>query len=168
METINLLVTYDTSTHAYTLEDSSDEENAELLSWIEGVPRLADDPDGISQKDLEALWGLNEGGGQKRVKKLIATTLLRQSDDLVKVGRGRERRYWRADFDVRHGPTNRDTTDELAVGISVDGETGVTAPKGRSHARGTEIPRYEGIGGIPVVGGDEPSVKGQRATKGKA
>ena len=142
LETTRLLVTYDTATHAYTVEDRSSEQNAELLAWLDGVPRVTEDPEGMSQKDLEELWGIKAGA--KRIKTLLGMTLLRQSDDLVKVGRGRERRYWRADYDVKVRTDDRRTTDELTVGSLVEDEAGVTPPEGRTHVRGTDEPRNQG------------------------
>ena len=160
LETTRLLVTYDTATHAYAVEDRSSEQNAELLAWLDGVPRVTEDPEGMSEKDLEELWGIKAGA--KRIKTLLGMTLLRQSDDLVKVGRGRERRYWRADYDVKVRTDDRRTTDELTVGSLVEDEAGVTPPEGRTHVRGTGEPRNQGIGGSSVRRSAEPPIMGQR------
>lgn len=136
LETTSMLVDYDTSAHAYSVVDTSEEDNAELRSWIEGIPRATEAPEGMSKRDLDALWGIN---GAKRIKRLLGLGLLSQSEDLVKVGRGRERRYWRSDIVISHRrtdelPQNRDES------IGVEDEAGGTTPKGGSHVRGTDEP----------------------------
>lgn len=126
LDTTRILVEYDTAAHAYSVVDEADEANAELREWLDVVPRESEDPNGMSLSDLEGAWGIKAGA--KRAKYLVGKGLLRKSDDLVKVGRGKEWRYWRADVTV-----NRRTVEPRLNrdGSAVDGEAGATAPEGR-------------------------------------
>ena len=168
METTRLLVAYDTATHSYAVEDTSAEQNAELLSWLDGVPRVEEDADGLSQKKLEELWDFKPGGGVKRIKTLLAKTLLRRSDAKVKVARGEEWRYWRSDaVAIIHRrsidpPTIR---DEIAA---VESETGVSAPRADPTHEASDDPSIQGIGRSTVVGRGDGPTAGQRREKERA
>lgn len=163
METMSLVVAYDTSTHAYTIADTSAERNEELLSWLEGVPRVEDDADGISQKKLEELWDLGQGGGVKRIRTLLDKMLLRRSDAKVKVPRGEEWRYWRSDVTATLQHRSVDPPSIHHEIAAVESEGGGNAPTGRTHARVTTDPSIVGIGGSMVGGREgEPPTSGQR------
>jgi hypothetical protein len=92
-ENDELLADYERSTKEYTLVDESAEQNAELLAHVAGVPRSGD---GVSSRWLEEHWGIEDG--RSRIETLIQAGMLRRSDEMVKVNRGREYRYWRSDL----------------------------------------------------------------------
>lgn len=159
MDTTRLLLAYDTAAHAYSVADSSDEDNAELLSWIEGVPRPSDDADGASRSDLEAMWGVD---GRRRIDTLVRMKLLRRSDDKVKVGRGLEYRYWRSDvaFASDRGTGAQPLRSVQSNGV--ESEAGVTPPEGVPTHETTDAPMHKGIGRATVQRSREPTIKGQR------
>ncbi len=111
LETTSMLVEYNTASHVYSVVDSSNERNAALLSWVDGVPR---DGDGMSSAQLEVLWGI--GDGRKRIAELMRLTLLRRSDEKVKVGRSFEWRYWRDDIRLRSAEDDASDAPEVTNG----------------------------------------------------
>lgn len=92
MENSKRLLDFNRQTLTYSLVDQSAEENAELRSWLEPLSR---DGEGMTRRALQEAWGITDG--RKRIGRLNRLTLLRQ--ELVKVGRTDEYRYWRSDFE---------------------------------------------------------------------
>lgn len=84
---------FDRSTMTYVLVDEEDEYLDDLLARAALVPSKSEEPDGSNEADLAAMWGMKD---PKRLRdKLMEAGYLVRSDTLVKVGRGREWRYWR-------------------------------------------------------------------------
>jgi hypothetical protein len=142
METLSLIVSYDTASHSYAVEDTAEERNAELVAFIEPIPR---DGAGMSRAELEAAWGIAAGG--RRIKQLLGLGLLRKSDDLVRTGRTSGWVYWRADPTVNFdGRTVEQRSSDAALD-RVESESGATAAKAvptheaRSNGRTTGIGR---------------------------
>jgi hypothetical protein len=119
LEDTRRLLDFDRATMTYRVVDEDEEENASLLMLLEGIPTKREDPDGMSAGDLAALWNLRQP--KRRIEDLVAAALLTRSDDLVKVGRGKEWRYWRSTATV--APThNRGTTVAQEARATVRGD----------------------------------------------
>lgn len=93
-DNLSVLVDYDRAAKEYTLVDSSSEYHEELSGYVEGVPTKREDPNGVSRQDLEKRWDI--ANGRNRIEQLRKAQLLERSADMVKVGRGKEWRYWRS------------------------------------------------------------------------
>jgi hypothetical protein len=98
LEDTRRLLDFDRGTLTYSIVDEAAEENAELLSWLEGIPRRTDSPEGETQADLESRWDMAPKSGDKRITKLRKADLLTR--ELIKNGRVKAWHYWRADTRV--------------------------------------------------------------------
>ncbi|MBA3875641.1 MAG: hypothetical protein C0498_01670 [Anaerolinea sp.] len=98
VENSRRLLDFDRETMTYSLVDEADEYADDMLAKASLVPSKAEDPDGVNNAALNALWDSKDG---KRTRdKLLEMGYLVRSDELVKVGRGQEWRYWRATLPV--------------------------------------------------------------------